>query len=118
MSIFGIFQFCMQSYQLFAYEKSSFKLLFFEDSNEPKEDPRQFGSGESEGQRRTFSYPGFGEKLTPRSQLRKQLSKEGTDFSMSYLTSLLLLFLSSFCCCVVNRFDTKRYEGGWYRRNM
>ena len=92
--------------------------MFFEDSNEPKESPSQIGTDENEDERRTFSYPGFGEKLTPRSQLRKQLSKEGTDFSMSYLTSLLLLILSSFCCCLMNRFDTKRYEGGWYRRNM
>ena len=116
-SLFAIFSVCMQSYQLFAYEKSVFKHLFFEDSNEPEQTSGINDGEEGEDTRRSYSYPGIGQELTPRSQMRKQLSKESTDFSMNYFSSLLVTFLSNVCCCLVNRFDTKQYEGGWYRRS-
>ena len=37
LSIYSICFFILEGYQLFSYEKSAFKLLFFEDSKEPEE---------------------------------------------------------------------------------
>ena len=60
-SVYSISFFIVEGYQIFSYQKSSFKLLFFEDSNEPEE---------FHDKKESYSYAGR-QGLSPRSELRR-----------------------------------------------
>ena len=63
LSVYGMCYFLLDYYQTFAYEKSAFKLLFFEDSKEPEEDLDR---------KNQYSYAGRA-GLSPKSEMRRQL---------------------------------------------
>jgi len=97
--LIGIFAIVIGSYQGFAYDKSSIKRFYREDSLEAFE-MNTFDDDDDDGS-------------GTRPAMRKQMLRT-SQFSMNYCTYMLLSLLSSFCCCLTKCLQ----KDGWYSRNM